>query len=151
MSILEENEKRLGAAGKSPVPALRFTQLIREVARKYATQAVILIDEYDKPILDNIASMEMAREARDTLRDFYSSIKSNDEHIRFTFLTGVTKFSRVSIFSGLNIEDISLAPEFATVCGYTQHDLETVFEKHLQGVDMDKEIYQIVRNIPPKD
>ncbi|PIE35139.1 hypothetical protein CSA56_05415, partial [candidate division KSB3 bacterium] len=71
------------------------------------------------------------------LKAFYAIIKSNDEHIRFAFLTGVTKFSKVSVFSGINnIVDISLTPGFATVCGYTQHDLKTVFAKHLQGADM---------------
>ncbi len=163
MNTLMENEKHLGIStedlrsslvssighfwnmltrrnpAKSQEPSLRFAQLIRDVAKKYGSQVVILIDEYDKPILDNIDSPKMRQEARDTLRDFYSSIKSNDAHIRFAFLTGVSKFSKVSVFSGINnIEDISLAPQFATVCGYTQNDLETVFANHLEGADMEK-------------
>ncbi len=139
MNAVIENEKRSGLSLDSPEPTIRFAQLIREVSKKNNAPVVILIDEYDKPILDNLASPEMAREARDTLRDFYSSIKGNDACIRFVFVTGVSKFSKVSVFSGINnIEDISLAPEFATVCGYTQHDLETVFTQHLQGADMDE-------------
>ncbi len=102
-------------------------------------QVVILIDEYDKPILDNMDQPEMAVLACEELKALYSGIKSNDAHIRFAFLTGVTKFSRVSVFSGINnIEDISLTPAFATICGYTQNDLETVFAAHMQGVDMNK-------------
>ncbi len=82
----------------------------------------------------------MRREAKDTLRDFYSSIKSNDEYIRFAFLTGVTKFSKVSVFSGINniIVDISLEEPYGGICGYTQHDLETVFAKHLEDANMEK-------------
>lgn len=137
LTSIMENEKRLGVTVKTRVPALRFAQLIRGVSKKYDCRTVILIDEYDKPILDNIDSGEMALEARDSLRDFYSSIKGNDAHIRFAFLTGVSKFSKVSIFSGINnIEDITFTPEFSTICGYTQNDLETVFETHLQGADM---------------
>ncbi len=138
--LLENNEKRLlGITGQSCFPANRFDSLIKETWKQHQGQVVILIDEYDKPILDNIDQPEMAAFARETLKAFYSVIKDNDSHIRFAFLTGVTKFSRVSVFSGLNnIEDITLAPEFATICGYTQQDLETVFADHLQGADMDQ-------------
>ncbi len=139
MSAVRKNAKRLGVSVESPEPSLCFAQLIEEVSEQYDSRVVILVDEYDKPILDNIDSPDMRHEAKDTLRDFYSSIKSNDEYIRFAFLTGVSKFSRVSVFSGINnIEDISLAPEFATICGYTQNDLETVFAKHLEGANMEK-------------
>ena len=107
--------------------------------RPFCNPAQPLIDESNKPILDNIDSRDMAKEARDSLRDLYSSIKSNDAHIRFAFLTGVSKFSKVSIFSGINnIEDITLTPEFSTICGYTQKDLDTVFADHLQGADMEQ-------------
>ncbi len=135
--LLKDNETRLCVKGQSHSPSNRFDFLIKETWRHYKKQVVILIDEYDKPILDNIDQPEMASLARETLKAFYSVIKDNDAHIRFAFLTGVTKFSKVSVFSGINnIEDISLTPEFATICGYTQHDLETVFATHLQGVDM---------------
>ncbi len=137
MSAIMENEKRLGVCAESPEPVLRFAQLIRGVARKNETRVVILIDEYDKPILDNMDQPEMAVLAQEELKALYSGIKSNDAHIRFAFLTGVTKFSRVSVFSGINnIVDISLMPQFGTVCGYTQNDLETVFADPLQGADM---------------
>jgi hypothetical protein len=73
------------------------------------------------------------------MRDFYTKIKENDEYLRFVFLTGVSKFSKVSLFSGLNnLEDISLNPDFGNICGYTQHDVDTMFAPYLEGVDMDK-------------
>ncbi len=139
LSLLKKNERRLGVQGEGKSPANRFDFLIEKVSQKYQEQVIVLIDEYDKPILDNIDDPEMAKLARTTLQAFYSVIKNNDPHIQFAFLTGVTKFSKVSVFSGINnIEDITLTPDFATVCGYTQHDLETVFAEHLQGADMDK-------------
>ncbi len=142
ITVLEElkgNEKRLGIHCDLPVISARFSRMINTAHETFGQPVAILIDEYDKPILDNIDQPEMAALAREELKALYSVIKNNDEHIRFAFLTGVTKFSRVSVFSGLNnIEDISLTPEFGTICGYTQHDLETVFEKHLQGVDMNE-------------
>ena len=100
---------------------------------------VILIDEYDKPILDNIENIPEALLIRDGMRDFYTKIKENHEYLRFAFLTGVSKFPKVSIFSGLNnLEDISLNPAFGNVCGYTQLDLDTTFAPYLEGVDMEQ-------------
>jgi hypothetical protein len=96
--------------------------------QKYNQKVVILVDEYDKPILDNIENIPEALVIRDGMRDFYTKIKDNDEYLRFAFLTGVSKFSKVSLFSGLNnLEDISLNPDFGNICGYTQLDVETVF------------------------
>ncbi len=116
-----------------------FTELIEKSYRKYGQRVIILIDEYDKLILDNLDQPEMAKEAREILKDFYTIIKDSDEFIKFAFLTGVSKFARVSIFSGLNnLKDITLDRRYATICGYTQHDLETVFADHLQNADMPK-------------
>ncbi len=136
---LKENEKKFGIHCDIPVVSVRFSRIIKATHEKYEQPVVILIDEYDKPILDNLDQPEMATLARETLKSFYSVIKNNDAHIRFAFLTGVTKFSKVSVFSGINnLVDISLFSEFANVCGYTQHDLETVFANYLQGANMEK-------------
>ncbi|WP_127470444.1 ATP-binding protein [Thiomicrorhabdus aquaedulcis] len=116
-----------------------FEQLIRKTHQKYQTKVVILIDEYDKPILDNIEKPDIATELRDELKGFYSVIKGADQYIQFVFMTGVSKFSKVSLFSGLNnLEDITLNPRFATICGYTQNDIETTFAAHLEGQDFNK-------------
>jgi hypothetical protein len=104
-----------------------------------ASPVVVLVDEYDKPILDNIDHPERAAEIREGLKNLYSVLKAQDAHLRFVFMTGVTKFSKVSLFSGLNqLNDITLAPRFATLCGYTQQDLESTFGAHLEGVDWDE-------------
>ncbi len=137
--ILRQNGKRLGISCTSASPDVWFNELIQNTVEQYNQPVAILIDEYDKPILDNIDQPEMAAFARETLKAFYSVIKNNDAHIRFAFLTGVTKFSKVSVFSGINnIVDISLEKPYGTVCGYTQHDLETVFAEHLQNADMNE-------------
>ncbi|WP_299239213.1 ATP-binding protein [Sulfurihydrogenibium sp.] len=116
----------------------KFYELIRKLYEKYNEKVVILIDEYDKPILDAIENIEYAKENREILKDFYSVLKDADPYIKLAFLTGVSRFSKVSIFSGLNqLNDITLDPNFATICGYTQRDLETVFADRI--VDFDKE------------
>jgi len=114
---------------------LLFGALINALSTKKG-RVVILVDEYDKPILDNITEPEIAREMREGLKNIYSVIKSRDACLRFVLLTGVSKFSKVSIFSGLNnLVDITLDRRYATLCGYTEADLDVVFGKHLEGVD----------------
>jgi len=138
--ILKDNQERLDIiCEEKDDPNQCFAELIKKAFQKYQQKVVILIDEYDKPILDNIENIPEALIIRDGMRDFYTKIKENDEYLRFTFLTGVSKFSKVSLFSGLNnLEDISLNPDYGNVCGYTQHDVDTVFAPYLEGVDMDE-------------
>ena len=138
--ILEDNEKRLGVKCRSDIYDRRcFDTLIQECYIKYKQKVVVLVDEYDKPILDNITNTEAAKEIRDGLVNFYSVIKGSDEFLRFAFLTGVSKFTKTSIFSGLNnITDISLDKPYGDVCGYTQNDVETSFQPYLKDVNMAK-------------
>ena len=119
----------------SAAPA-RFTHLIGALHRDAGQQVVVLVDEYDKPILDALAEPETARANRNFLRGFYGAVKDCDADIRFCFLTGVSKFSKAGLFSGLNnLEDITLSPAYATICGYTDDDLDTVFAPELEGLD----------------
>ena len=135
---LRQNQERLGVECKDiNSVAGCFDTLIQECHKKYGQKVVILVDEYDKPILDNIDKSKIAKEVRDGLVNLYSVIKGSDEYIKFAFLTGVSKFTKTSLFSGLNnIEDISLSPNFGDICGYTQNDVETIFKPHLESVDM---------------
>ena len=122
----------------SAVPA-RFTHLIRALHRDAGQQVVVLVDEYDKPILDALAEPDVALANRDFLRGFYGVIKDCDTDIRFCFLTGVSKFSKAGLFSGLNnLEDITLDPAYGTICGYTDADLDTVFAPELGTLDRDE-------------
>ena len=140
-SIIDANlrysAKRLGVElPDSGEPGKLFQQLIQEAHEQHGRQVVLLIDEYDKPMIDNIGKLDLAQQMREQLHGFYSIIKAADEHLRFVMLTGVSKFSKVSIFSGLNsLKDISLDPRYANICGYTEDDLNQVFGEHLQSVD----------------
>ena len=117
----------------------RLRHILNRLHNATGQQAVVLVDEYDRPILDVIDNPEMAAANRDYLRGFYSIIKDSARDVRFVFVTGVSMFSRVSLFSGLNnLDNISLDPEFATICGYTDRDLDTVFAPELPGLDRDR-------------
>jgi hypothetical protein len=117
----------------------KLGELIYSLYKKYNQQVVVLVDEYDKPILDAIENTEYAKENREILKDLYSALKKADPYIKLAFLTGVSRFSKVSIFSGLNqLRDITLSSEFATICGYTQTDLETVFADRIKNFDKEE-------------
>ena len=112
----------------------KFKNLIEKVAQKYG-KVVLLIDEYDKPILDYLetSTMEKAKENRDILREFYGILKNADEHLELVFITGISKFSKVSIFSHLNnLDDITLNKRYATLTGYTKEELLQYFDEHLE-------------------
>ena len=120
-----------GTDGTAP-PLLR--RLIRSLHETTGRRVAVLVDEYDKPIVDNLESPDVARANRDFLSGLYGTFKACDAHIRFLLLTGVTKFSKVNLFSGLNnLTDITLDPRFATICGYTQEELDTVFAPELNA------------------
>ena len=109
-----------------------FGDIISALFKKYG-KVVVLIDEYDKPIIDYITDTEKARKNREILREFYSTLKAADQYIKFVLITGVSKFSKVSVFSGLNnLRDITLSPSFATIMGYTQEELEHYFDEHIK-------------------
>jgi hypothetical protein len=113
--------------------------LIKKCYQNYNKKVVILIDEYDKVILDNIENKEKAQKIREKLKSFYSTLKGLDEYIKFVFITGVSKFSKVSLFSGLNqLEDISLNKDFGNICGYTQNELESYFNHYLKDLNLDQ-------------
>ena len=116
-----------------------FRRLIKALHESAGQRVAVLVDEYDKPVLDALDDPDVARANRDFLRSVYAVVKDSDAHVRFTFLTGVSKFSKVSLFSGLNnLTDITLDPRFSAVCGYTDADLDTVFAAELPGLDRDE-------------
>ena len=110
----------------------KFAELIEQIHRKTGKEVVILIDEYDKPINNHLDDIELAKKNRDVLRNFYQVLKGNDENLRFLFITGITKFSKTSIFSDLNnLTDITIQEKYAKICGYTQNNLESYFKEYL--------------------
>ena len=124
--ILKENEDRFGVDYDSPAPNVRLLNLIRTVTAKTGKQAVVLIDEYDAPLLDVAHEKEKLDVLRNTMRNFYSPLKDCEPLLRFVFLTGITKFSQLSIFSELNnIKNVSMDEPYAGICGITKEELLT--------------------------
>ena len=136
MAQLDAVERDFGVASGYAAAPERFRDLLAALHDRTGQRVVVLVDEYDKPILDVLDVSETARANRDFLRTFYAVIKDSDAHVRFTFVTGVSKFSKVSLFSGLNnLTDLTLEPTYAAVCGYTDADLDSVFAPELAGLD----------------
>ena len=137
LNALEEEAEIIPRADDT-APA-RFRRLMKVLHERSGQRVAVLVDEYDKPILDALEVPEVARANRDFLRGLYSTVKFADAHIRFTFLTGVSKFSKVSLFSGLNnLIDITLDSRYSAICGYTEADLNSVFAPELPGLDRDE-------------
>ena len=134
-SLLEQQikkwESRYEVKGESLAPERRFANLIEELYRKEGKQVVILIDEYDKPLLETVEDEALNEANRSQLKAFYEVIKQCDEYIRFAFLTGITKFSKTTLFSGVNnLIDITLLDNYDAICGFTEEELTTyLFQK----------------------
>ncbi len=119
--------------------SVRFSKLLRSIHETTGKEIVVLVDEYDKPILDAIGDPELAIKNHKYLRGLYGMIKGHAERTRFVFLTGITMFSKLSLFSTLNnLTDISLSPRYAAICGYTEADLQETFAPELEGLQLDE-------------
>lgn len=135
-NILSENESRLGMpAGKDGDPNLRLKNLVIGLSQKTGQKVVILIDEYDAPLLDVMHEERDLPVLRNVMRNFYSPLKALDPYLRFVFLTGITKFSQLSIFSELNnIKNISMMPEYATICGISEEEMLTQMSEGIDNI-----------------
>ena len=121
-------EDKYGARESEATLALRFKGVIARAAEKEGCGVVILIDEYDKPILQTLRDPELQAEHRAQLKAFYSVLKAQDRYIKFAFLTGVTKFGKISVFSDLNLIDISMDYRYVNICGTTEEELKSYFK-----------------------
>lgn len=129
---LEKWETVYGDEKKDRSPEERFSYIIRCASEQSGCGVVVLVDEYDKPLLQALGNDSLLDDYRRTLKAFYGVLKSSDRYLRFVFLTGVTKFAQVSVFSDLNqLNDISMKPQYATVCGITKQELEVTFAPEL--------------------
>ena len=130
---LEAWEAFYGNEKKDRAPEERFAYLIEKISRSTGKGVVVLVDEYDKPLLQALGNEPLLTAYRQQLKAFYGVLKSKDAYLRFALLTGVTKFSKVSVFSDLNnLQDISMSPRFATLCGITEQELYDVFEEDIR-------------------
>ena len=134
-SQLEPMEYKYGILTESPDANIRLTNLIRRAYEQTGRQVVVLIDEYDAPLLDVVHEEKDLPVLRNIMRNFYSPLKACDPYLRFVFLTGITKFSQLSIFSELNnIQNISMLPEYAAICGITEEEMATQMDKDLENL-----------------
>ena len=139
-AIVSEFEKRFGIEKAFNDPGERLNSIITSIYNQTGKQVVILIDEYDKPILDALYT-EFEEQNRQELRNFYSPLKDSDKYLRFLFITGITKVSHINIFSGLNqLDDISLNKDFCTLCGISDIELEKYFGPEIEKLAKDQEL-----------
>lgn len=148
-NILEKSltawEKLYGAEPSERSFSLRFAGIIERACKQAGQRVVILVDEYDKPMLQAIGNEELQKQFRDTLKPFYGALKTMDGYIKFAFLTGVTKFGKVSVFSDLNnLDDISMRKDYVEICGVSDQELHENLDVELhefaetQGLSYDK-------------
>lgn len=139
--LLAPYEKLYGTEPTETDPALRFGGIIRRAAEQTGHNVVILIDEYDKPMLETINDPAMQEHNRRELKAFYSQLKTQDRYIRFAFMTGVTRFSHVSIFSDLNnLKDISVWAQYADLCGMTEEEIRRHFDEPVSQIATNNKI-----------
>ncbi|MEG0647829.1 MAG: ATP-binding protein [Bacteroides sp.] len=132
-SQLTQWEQLYGKGEDEPTLSSRFSGVIRRACETTGMKVVVLVDEYDKPLLQALGNNELLDDYRKTLKAFYGVLKSTDRYLRFAFLTGVTKFSQVSVFSDLNqLNDISMKPQYAAICGITHQELLDTFTPELK-------------------
>lgn len=132
-NILKSWERDYGLEDEGLSPAIRFMNVIKKAYEKTGEKVVILVDEYDKPLLNAVANKELLAKYRSLLKAFYSNLKTQDRYIKFAFLTGVTRFSKVSVFSDLNnLRDISMDVRYPDICGITEQELHGYFDDDVE-------------------
>src|SRR6056297_2328493 len=149
--LLDEQYAAHGITKDTNMMKMAFATLIKRLYEKYGKRVIVLIDEYDKPILDHLNDHEMAKKIRTVLRTFYSTLKSSDAYLDFVFITGITKFTKVGVFSTLNnLDDISTWDEVSQMLGYTQKEIERDFEPYLETCESTmamnrQEVYESIK------
>ena len=134
-NILEENEDSLGIIHKETIPGERLYNLVKEAYDKYQKPVILLIDEYDAPLLGSLYNPTIEDTFKTIIKELFSPIKKLDPYLRFTFISGITKFSQLSIFSALNnLRDISMEDQYAALCGFTEEEMTTVFKDDIKAL-----------------
>jgi hypothetical protein len=133
--FLSENEEKYGRKDYEKSLGARFEGIMKRAFEQTGRQVVVLVDEYDKPMLQAIGNEELQAEYRSTLKAFYGALKSSDRYIKFAFLTGVTKFGKVSVFSDLNnLLDLSLDHRYTSICGISEKELHQYFDAEVNAL-----------------
>ncbi|WP_034490336.1 ATP-binding protein [Butyrivibrio fibrisolvens] len=143
--VLDEHlkawEKIYGLEDPTSTLAARFQHLLKRAYSQTGKRCVILVDEYDKPLIENMDNSDHENHNKEVFKGFFSTLKSYDEYIQFVFITGVTKFSKVSIFSDLNqLKDISLSKQYAGICGITEKEIEETFADEIKSLAKEQKL-----------
>ena len=139
-SILREYELDYEIEKPSDSPADRFENLIKGISKKTGKKVVVLIDEYDKPILDALYS-DIEQQNRDEIKNFYGVLKNCDQYLKFIFLTGITRVAHLNIFSGLNqLQDISMSNKYSSICGITENEMYSYFDDRIENMATENEM-----------
>ncbi len=139
VDLLKACEEEAGLDSSEPDPVVRLRQLIRSLHNQTGQKVVLLVDEYDKPILDTLENQDLAVANRNLLSNIFAVTKQMASSLRFCFITGVSRFTKTSLFSGVNnLEDITISPEYSSICGYTEADLDRIFAPEAEGLDREK-------------
>ena len=130
---MQKYEEEYGSNPAETTPGMKLAGIIERAWKKTGRRVVVIVDEYDAPLLEHLHEDEQLKEVRAILQEFYQQLKAGDEYIRFCFITGITKFSQLSIFSTINnLTNISMIPKFASVCGITEEELATVLKEDVE-------------------
>ena len=141
INILDNIKEEYELTSSQTSPELIFSDLLKSASEKYGNNVVVLVDEYDKPLLESLDNKTVTEEYRSLIGGFFGVLKSCDNYLKFVFITGVTKFSKVSIFSDLNqLNDISLSASAETICGITQKELESNFKSQISELAKESSI-----------
>ena len=133
--VITKISKKQGIEAKGTSLEFRLEVLVEALAKNGKGKVVVLIDEYDKPLIDHLHNQEIAEGNRQLLQSFFGALKSLDRYIKFTFITGISKFSKVALFSGANhLNDISMSDQYAAMMGYTQEELTEYFNQHIEAI-----------------
>ena len=138
---LHEWEEQYGETSNEIPLGARFGQLLKAAAKATGKKCVVLVDEYDKPLLETMENQELVEHNKAVFKGFFSTLKSEDANIQFIFITGVTKFSKVSIFSDLNqLEDISFDDDYSGICGITEEELQNLFIPEIERMSKERSL-----------
>ena len=130
--LMEEYEEQYGANPAETTPGMRMAGLVNRAYKQTGMQVVIIIDEYDAPLLDVLHDDQRLHDMREVMQEFYQRLKMLDPKLKFCFITGITKFSQLSIFSTINnLMNVTMLPEFSTICGITEHELTTALHEDI--------------------
>ena len=151
--LLKELEKTYGRDSDETTPGMRLAGLVNRAYEQTGRQVAVIIDEYDAPLLDVLQEDEVLRDMREVMQEFYQRLKMLEPKIKFCFITGITKFSQLSIFSTINnLKNVTMQPRFATICGITEQELKTVFEEDITQMALaygceSEELFQKIKQL----